>query len=103
MAHPSEAPAALQKPPVVWDDGGMRSTYANVCNVSSTREEVTVVFGTNQGWKGNGEPLTVALSDRMILSPFAAKRLSLLLNGVIEEYERRYGPLAIERPRGLTG
>jgi len=92
-----------QPPPVLWDDGGMRSTYANVCNVSSTREEVTVVFGTNQGWKGDGGPLTVSLSDRMILSPFAAKRLARLLNGVVEEYERRYGPLAIERPQGQSG
>lgn len=91
------------RPGVVWDDAGMRSRYANVCNVTSTREEVTVVFGTNEGWKGPGEPLRVRVSDRMILSPYAAKRLSRLLNGVIEEYEGRYGPLAIEPPAGGSG
>jgi hypothetical protein len=81
----------------------MKSTYANVCNVTSTREEVVVVFGTNQGWKGAGQSVTVELSDRMILSPYAAKRLSRLLNGVIEEYEDRFGTLAIERARAQSG
>ena len=90
--------AAPTRPAIIWDDAGMKISYANVCNVTSTREEVVVVFGTNRGWKGAGEPVTVELSDRLILSPFAAKRLSRLLNGVIEEYERRFGPLAIERP-----
>lgn len=91
------------RPGVVWDDAEMRSQYANVCNVTGTREEVVVVFGTNEGWKGPGEPVRVRVSDRMILSPYAAKRLSRLLNGVIEDYERRYGPLAIERPAAGSG
>jgi hypothetical protein len=78
----------------------MKSSYANVCNVTSTRDEVFVVFGTNRGWKGVGEPVTVELSERVILSPFAAKRLSLLLNGVIEDYERRFGALVIDGRAG---
>jgi len=35
-------------PQVRWDDSRLKSTYANVCNVSSAREEVTLIFGTNQ-------------------------------------------------------
>src|SRR2546422_928794 len=27
-----------------WDDSNLKSSYANVCNVSSTREEVVLVF-----------------------------------------------------------
>lgn len=100
---PRSAPPLPDRPGVHWDDSAMRSTYANVCNVSSTREEVVVVFGTNQGWKGAGHPVIVQLSDRMILSPFAAKRLSRLLNGVVDEYERRFGPLSIERPGEQSG
>ena len=30
-----------------WDHGDMTTSYANVVNVSSTREEVTLLFGTN--------------------------------------------------------
>jgi hypothetical protein len=82
---------------VRWDDSKMTSTYANVCNVSSTREEVTLIFGTNQSWHTGQQELAVQLSDRIILNPFAAKRLSLLLNNIMKEYESRFGELKIEQ------
>lgn len=82
-----------------WDDSKMTSTYANVCNVSSTREEVTLLFGTNQSWYTGQPELTVQLSDRIILNPFAAKRLSMLLNNIIGEYESRFGALKLEQPK----
>ena len=84
-----------EAPAIVWDDSNMRSTYANVCNVASTREEVGVLFGTNQAWKGSEQEVTVQLSDRIILSPFAAKRLSLLLDNVVAQYESRFGSLDV--------
>jgi uncharacterized protein DUF3467 len=87
---------------VRWDDTGMRSTYANVCNATSTREEVVLLFGMNQSWHGGQREVTVQLSDRIILSPFVAKRLSLLLAGVIREHEARFGPLQVE-PRPAEG
>ena len=82
-------------PKINWVDTQMKTSYANVCNVASTREEVIVLFGTNQAWKGIEEEVTVQLSDRIILSPFAAKRLALLLNNVIQQYEARFGGLEI--------
>lgn len=81
---------------VRWETAKMTSTYANVCNVSSTREEVTLLFGTNQTWFTGQEELKVDLSNRIVLNPFAAKRLSALLNNVVREYERRFGSLPIE-------
>jgi hypothetical protein len=81
---------------VRWDDSRMTSTYANVCNVSSTREEMTLLFGTNQSWHMGQQELTVQLSNRIILNPFAAKRLSMLLNNIMREYESRFGALPIE-------
>ncbi len=81
---------------LVFDDSGMVSTYANVTNVFSTREEVTLLFGTNQAWHTEQQQLTVGLSNRLILNPFAAKRLSMLLNNVVTEYESRFGALPLE-------
>ena len=83
-------------PKVNWDDSGMKTTYANVCNVSSTREEVTLLFGTNQTWNTGQNEFTIKLSDRIILNPFAAKRLLLLLNNVVQQYEQRFGALEFE-------
>ena len=80
-------------PTIRWDDSKMRSVYANVCNVSSTREEMTLLFGTNQAWRAGQKEVGIELTDRVIVSPFAAKRLSVLLNGVVAEYEARFGAL----------
>jgi hypothetical protein len=60
------APQAMAAPKVVWDDSKMQTSYANVCNVASTREEVVVLFGVNQAWKGSENEVTVQLTDRMI-------------------------------------
>jgi hypothetical protein len=83
-------------PRVKWDASSMSTSYANVVNVSSTREEVTLLFGTNVTLFTGQEEVTVKLSDRIILSPFAAKRLKVLLDNVMGEYERRFGHLNIE-------
>jgi hypothetical protein len=79
---------------IQWDTGKMRTSYANVAHASSTREEFTFLFGTNQSWNiGQDHELKVELSDRIILSPFVAKRLHQLLGGVLKEYESRFGAL----------
>ena len=86
---------------VRWDDSNMQNTYANVCNVSSTREEMTLLFGTNNTWHTGQNEVAVQLTNRIVLNPFAAKRLSLLLANVVGEYEKRFGELNIQS--GSTG
>ncbi|MCK9174455.1 MAG: DUF3467 domain-containing protein [Desulforhopalus sp.] len=98
---PVEESSGVQEPEqtkINWDGSNMRSTYANVCNVSSTREEVTLLFGTNQNWHAGQKDLTVALSDRMTLNPYAAKRLAVLLTNTMNEYEKLFGVLNLNIP-----
>ena len=94
-AEAAEKPAAPNKPttgPTVrFDDSEMTNTYANVCNVSSSREEVVLAFGMNNAWERDALEGRVKLNSRVTLSPFAAKRLAALLNGVIHQYETRFG------------
>ena len=94
------AAAVAGAPSVKWDDANMRSSYANVCNVASTREEVVLLFGINQAWHAGQKEVTVQLTDRIILSPFAAKRLTLLLTNLLREHENRFGPLPIDGRAG---
>ncbi len=100
LATKGEAPEATAQPNaqprIRWDDSKMRSSYANVCNVSSTREEMVLLFGINQAWNAAQKEVTVQLMNRIILSPFAAKRLSTLLANVVREYESRFGEVDIE-------
>lgn len=82
---------------VQWDDSRMVTHFANVVNIQSTLEQVDLFFGTNKTWNiANERQVKVELTDRVILSPHAAKRLSLALAGVIKEYEARHGALKIE-------
>jgi hypothetical protein len=92
------APQAMAAPKVVWDDSKMQTSYANVCNVASTREEVVVLFGVNQAWKGSENEVTVQLTNRVILSPFAAKRLAILLGNVVAKHEQRFGSIDVAPP-----
>lgn len=97
MAENKEATQqAAAAPRIKWDDSRMSSAYANVCNVSSTREEVVLLFGVNQAWNRGQQEVTIQLTDRIIISPYAAKRLSMVLSGVVKEYESRFGQLDVE-------
>lgn len=87
---------AQSQPKVNWDDSNMATSYANVVNAASTREEVILLFGTNQSWKGVEDEVDVHLSNRVILNPYAAKRLAILLGGVVSAYEKRFGALGVE-------
>ena len=78
---------------VRWNTQQLKSSYCNVANATSTREEVVVNFGVNQNWDRMQQEFEIELQHRIILSPFAAKRLSDLLGKLIKEYETRYGEL----------
>ncbi len=76
-----------------WDDSSMRNVYSNVCNVAGTREEIILLFGMNQAWHSGQKEVTIQLADRIVMSPFVAKRLATLLTNVIRDYESKFGAL----------
>jgi Protein of unknown function (DUF3467) len=81
--------------PIKWTTTNLQSSYANFCNANSTREEVVLNFGVNKTWeRGPKQELDIELNHRIVLSPFAAKRLSSLLQQLMKEYETRYGALS---------
>ena len=98
-ATASDAPsrvstAQVGQPKVRFDSSNIKSSYCNVCNATSTREEVVVNFGINKTWDQGSADLEVQLEHRIILSPFAAMRLRDMLVRLIGEHEQRYGKLS---------
>jgi hypothetical protein len=81
------------QPQVKLDMSQLKSSYCNVANVISTREEVVLNFGINQNWDLGQKAMDVELLHRVILSPFAAKRLGNMLTKTLQEYESRHGAL----------
>jgi hypothetical protein len=96
QAHPAaQAQPAAGQTRILWEDTNMRSGYANVANVAGTREEIVLLFGMNQAWHAGQKDIKIQLMDRIVMSPFAAKRLAVLLNQVLKDYETRYGTLDV--------
>lgn len=83
------------QPKIVWDDTKMNTSYANVCNVLGTREEITLLFGAHQAWRADQKEVRVMLSDRVVLNPYAAKRLLVMLEKGLKEYEAKFGELKV--------
>lgn len=82
---------------VVWNDSAMQTSFANVVNVQGTREQIEFFFGTNRTWNsGSTGPVQVDLTDRIIMTPYATKRLHQILTGVLREYESRHGVLKVD-------
>ena len=78
-----------------WDDSTAINTYANVSNVSFTREEMSLNFGLDQAGERREKRLPVRLTNRIILNSSNAKRLALVLNAAVQQHEARFGPVNI--------
>jgi hypothetical protein len=95
---PADTTRASGRKRVIWDHSGSRNVYANAFNVMSSIEEISLLLGTSQAGQKEDNTVTVELTDRVALSPFAAKRFAIQLNHVIQEYELKYGSLGEEPP-----
>ena len=94
---PKPAPQPGTRQTLRFRTDNLKSSYCNMCNATSTREEVVLNFGLNQNWDqptAKPDVLEVDLQDRVVLSPFAAKRLSEALGKLVADYEARYGKLS---------
>lgn len=81
-----------------WDDSKMESVYANIGTATANREEFFLLFGTHQNWRGSEEEkrtVDVELSKRIVMSPFAAKRLALILEHSLKAYEAQFGEIKL--------
>lgn len=83
------------------DAAGINTTYANVCRIAQTPNEVIVDFGMNPNFFGQilDEPLK--LTTRVIFSHDAAKRLCLHLTATIQNFEARYGQIELDVTKRL--
>ncbi|GEP03391.1 hypothetical protein MOX02_14290 [Methylobacterium oxalidis] len=97
MGTGADAKATDKVRAIEWREDGMATHFANVVNVQGTREQVDLFFGTNRTWNvAETANVVVDLSNRIILTPLAAKRLLSVLGGVLAEYETRHGRLDLE-------
>jgi hypothetical protein len=84
-------------PTLRWDDAKMQTRYANVVQVTGTREEIALLLGTHQIWQVGKDvkEVVVPLEERVLLNPAAAKRLLLQLGILLRGYEQKYGAIQL--------
>jgi hypothetical protein len=88
----SKAQAAQPQHQPKVDESKLVAAYANFCRVTGTPEELIVDFGLNsQPLGANDEP--VALTQRVVLNYFSAKRLLQALAASVARHEQVFGPL----------
>lgn len=87
-------PGTIGPDKVKFDTSELKSSYCNVCNGTSTREEVVINFGVNTTWDMARDKLEVSLQHRIVMSPHAAKRVRDMMIRLIDEHESRYGKLS---------
>lgn len=76
---------------------------SNATNVVAGREEVMVLLGVNRAWKMNQEKVDVDLAERVVMTPFTAKRLAIMLGATLKAYEAKYGKIEIGIPEAPKG
>ena len=79
-----------------WHDDNMASHYANIGTATANREEFFLLFGTHQHWRGDAsetKSIDVNLAHRIVMSPFAAKRLAVILTQSVKAYEDKFGSI----------
>jgi len=84
---------AATQPKVRFDTSELKSSYCNVCNATSTQEEVVLNFGLNETWDQGISDVNVKLLHRIIVSPHAAQRLVDLMSKLLTEHNSRYGKI----------
>ncbi|SRR5581483_408098 len=99
MSEENKTTQAQQLPPI--DQTKLHSTYANVCRIAQTPNEVIIDFGMNPNFFGTilDEPLS--LDQRIIMSHDSAKRLLVHLASTIQNYEQKYGVIELDITKRL--
>jgi len=94
MSEANATPPTEAATQVLWNTDNLKSSYANVCNATCTREEVVLNFGVNEAWERTNKEMRIDLTHRIIMSPFAAERLVELLTKLMNDYKARHGALS---------
>lgn len=95
-AKPTPKTQKAQKTQFKLVNSADNNVFSNIFIINANREEVVIKFGIHHNWERADEQPDIELTTRVILNPYVAKRLSVVLNRLIKEYEKRYVDVNIE-------
>jgi hypothetical protein len=79
----------------VLNDQGAHAAYANLARVTATAEEVIIDFALNPNPLSQGRQ-EVAVTQRLIMNFYTAKRLAGALVMTLQRHEATFGPVELD-------
>ncbi|HEY1683210.1 MAG TPA: DUF3467 domain-containing protein [Tepidisphaeraceae bacterium] len=100
-APSTETPAQPQGVQVFLDERELKTVYSNAYRMHTAAEEVVLDIGFNMPNpnpqnQGGGAQVLFKVSERIIMSYPAAKRLSASLMQLIKRYEQQFGEIPVQ-------
>jgi len=87
---------------VLLDERELRTIYTNAYRIHTAAEEVVIDLGFNMpnpNQQQGQQQLLFKVTDRVIMSYGAAKRLTLSLTQLIKRYEQQFGEIPVSPGR----
>jgi len=99
--NPPQQQQQAERARIEVDSSTTIPTHANFCRVSGTPEEVVIDFGLNpQPNTQNPDP--IAVSQRVVVSYYTAKRLLQVLHMTVQQHEGAFGVLETDFRKRMT-
>ena len=85
------------------DDAQASTSYSSTARVWGSAEEITIDFAGPVRTTQQPTVARLKIDQRVVLSPWAAKRLALALGQAVSRYEQTYGSLEIDERKRRVG
>ena len=86
------------------DDSSTPVSYSTTARVWGSAEEINLDFAGPIRPTGQANVARLKIDQRVVLNPWAAKRLAIALGQAVTRYEQTYGALEVdERKRRVNG
>ena len=84
------------------DDSTASVSYSSMASIRGMAEEIIVDFSQGVRPSSQQNVAVLKIDTRVIMSPWAAKRLAIALGQTIARYEATYGPIETDPRKRLT-
>jgi len=101
VGQAAKPPTENQQVQLDIDDSDTHVSYSSTVRVWGTAEEINLDFAGPIRPAG-GQRATLTIDNRVILNPYAAKRLALALGQAVQRYEQAYGELELDPRKRLV-
>lgn len=92
---------------VDFDEGNLRTSYANGFRTTATEEEVVLDFGVNHIQASSQQTgrrnMIFQANERIIMNYYSAKRLTITLGQIIHRHEQEFGEIELDAAKRRSG